>query len=359
MLDTSRNILDAIYEAAFIIDKWPAALEALAQATGGIAGQIVAMDMASKPRFLATDLSRQSLTQFFEDPRWPNAGRTNAMMAARPFGFVTDIEFFGDTQRAEDPLTNYFRQANLGGYAGTVVPMPTGERAAISILRRLQDGYPSEDQLGVLDAHRPHLARASLMVARMKMQQARNMVSALSALGIAAGVLATNLRLIACNEIFQGLQSTIATTAFDRVILRDAEANTRFVAAFEAIRVGAIGHIQSIPCRRRDDVPPSVIHLVPILGAAADIFSGGYVLAAVTPVVQDLRTPTASMLNALFDLTPAEARLTVALTAGKSLKEAAGEIGITFGTARNYLERVFRKTGAKQQSGLVALLKTT
>jgi DNA-binding CsgD family transcriptional regulator len=38
--------------------------------------------------------------------------------------------------------------------------------------------------------------------------------------------------------------------------------------------------------------------------------------------------------------------------------DAAQSIGIGFGTARNYLIRIFRKTGTHQQGQLVALLKT-
>lgn len=61
----------------------------------------------------------------------------------------------------------------------------------------------------------------------------------------------------------------------------------------------------------------------------------------------------------LFDLTPAEARLAAALASGLALKDAAIQQGIRFTTARSYLENIFRKTGTRQQSQLVALLKST
>jgi DNA-binding CsgD family transcriptional regulator len=40
------------------------------------------------------------------------------------------------------------------------------------------------------------------------------------------------------------------------------------------------------------------------------------------------------------------------------LKAAASGNGVTFSTARTYLDRIYRKTGTNQQSQLVALLKT-
>jgi DNA-binding CsgD family transcriptional regulator/PAS domain-containing protein len=63
-------------------------------------------------------------------------------------------------------------------------------------------------------------------------------------------------------------------------------------------------------------------------------------------------------LRTLFGLTRAEARVAASLAAGFALKEAAAQAGISFGTARNYLIRIFRKTGANQQGQLVALLKS-
>jgi DNA-binding CsgD family transcriptional regulator len=62
-------------------------------------------------------------------------------------------------------------------------------------------------------------------------------------------------------------------------------------------------------------------------------------------------------LCSLFDLSPSEARLASAIAAGKSLNQAAFAAGITVSSARTYLARVFAKTGARQQSQLVILLK--
>lgn len=73
-------------------------------------------------------------------------------------------------------------------------------------------------------------------------------------------------------------------------------------------------------------------------------------------------TPTPGLeghLQDLFGLTGAEARLSVSLTSGMTLQEAAAKQAITFKTARTYLERIFSKTGTRQQSQLVALVKAS
>ena len=66
--------------------------------------------------------------------------------------------------------------------------------------------------------------------------------------------------------------------------------------------------------------------------------------------------PGAEQLSTLFGLTPAEARIAHSLVLGCSLEEAAAVSGIAVGTARNYLKRVFLKTGATRQSDVVRMI---
>jgi len=61
-------------------------------------------------------------------------------------------------------------------------------------------------------------------------------------------------------------------------------------------------------------------------------------------------------LKAWFDLTPAEARLVVALVSGKSTTAYASERGVTIDAVRFLLKNVFSKTGARNQSQLMTLV---
>lgn len=61
-------------------------------------------------------------------------------------------------------------------------------------------------------------------------------------------------------------------------------------------------------------------------------------------------------LMTLFGLTRREAELAQALCEGNTLSAAASRIGITEGTARQYLKGVFAKMGVDRQSALVGLL---
>jgi DNA-binding CsgD family transcriptional regulator len=57
-----------------------------------------------------------------------------------------------------------------------------------------------------------------------------------------------------------------------------------------------------------------------------------------------------------YGLTPAEARLAVALANGDSLKEIAEATGNRVGTLRTHLKHVFAKTGTRRQAELVRLV---
>ena len=55
----------------------------------------------------------------------------------------------------------------------------------------------------------------------------------------------------------------------------------------------------------------------------------------------------------LYELTPAEARLTLSLLNGYSLKESALKQGVAITTVRSHLRAVFQKTGTSRQSDLI------
>ncbi|HEX4507238.1 MAG TPA: helix-turn-helix transcriptional regulator [Alphaproteobacteria bacterium] len=62
------------------------------------------------------------------------------------------------------------------------------------------------------------------------------------------------------------------------------------------------------------------------------------------------------ILSRLFGLTRASALLASKLASGLSLKDAAGDIGISHNTARVQLQNIFSKTGTNRQHDLVRLL---
>ena len=64
----------------------------------------------------------------------------------------------------------------------------------------------------------------------------------------------------------------------------------------------------------------------------------------------------AAALGALYDLTPAEARVLVDISAGHTPAALASALGVAEATVRTHLARVFSKTGTSRQADLVRLV---
>jgi DNA-binding CsgD family transcriptional regulator len=75
--------------------------------------------------------------------------------------------------------------------------------------------------------------------------------------------------------------------------------------------------------------------------------------AAVPPSPPLQPQDDAAVLQSQFGLTPAQARLTGLLLTGRSTKDIAAALGITDESAREYLKRIYRKTGTHRQTDLV------
>jgi DNA-binding CsgD family transcriptional regulator len=66
--------------------------------------------------------------------------------------------------------------------------------------------------------------------------------------------------------------------------------------------------------------------------------------------------PEQKQLQLMLALTPAQARLAALIFGGNSVREAAGELGITEASARQYLKRIFARTGARRQGELIRMI---
>jgi DNA-binding NarL/FixJ family response regulator len=79
-------------------------------------------------------------------------------------------------------------------------------------------------------------------------------------------------------------------------------------------------------------------------------------LAMILVADPNARSPPERDLAELFGLSPAESRLTVALLAGKTMREVATDSGVQITTVRTQLSSVLRKVGVSRQAELIRVL---
>jgi DNA-binding CsgD family transcriptional regulator len=352
--------IDAIYEAAFVPDQWPHALQSAANAAGCASGVIATWDQQQTPQgFRATPIIRPAVEQSINSPQGKDTRRFTALHGAMDGGFVSIHTLLSRQELDSDPVQIGLRELDLESQAATAIAMPSGELVCISFERYATDGSFDKRAISKLNELRPHLARAGLMAARFGLALAQSTVSALRALGLPAAVMAASGRVLATNDHFDAMPQTFLSSARGGLTIGDRAANTLFQESVAGACALSEPLVRSIPIAAIEGRDALVIHLLPLRRAARDIFSGGDLLIVATTIRPDASQPSPAILTALFGLTPSEVKLATALATGRTVQQAAVEASITLATGRTYLDRIFRKTGTHQQSQLVALLKST
>jgi len=355
----SDDIIDQIYEAAFVPDRWPDVLNRIGERAGSASGAILSIGREAMPRWRATPLVQEALSEFIDTGQWKTCQRPSQLLGARHPGFLRDEDYLTPEQIESDPARKARAIIRLGGQAGTLVAMPGGEMVGFTFERWIENGSHDPEDIAFLDGMRPHLARAGLMAARLGLERAQTTVATLAAIGFPAAVVSANGRAIAVNHLLETMPATFPPAANGRFAVAQSDADTLLSAAIASVGGGGTSAVQSIPLAGKGGEAAYVIHVVPLHGIARDIFSGATALVVATTVGLSQSMPGPDLLRGLFDLTPKEAVLAIGLASGQSLKDVAEKAGMQFSTARSHLESIFRKTGSKQQSQLVALLKST
>ncbi len=112
---------------------------------------------------------------------------------------------------------------------------------------------------------------------------------------------------------------------------------------------------RSFAVRGADTNAAMVAHIIPIRRSARDIFVRCAGVLVMTPLTLP-QAPPIELVQSLFDLTPAEARVARRLTGGESVEDIAFTGGVSLNTIRTQVRGVLEKTGCRRQAEVVALL---
>ena len=140
-----------------------------------------------------------------------------------------------------------------------------------------------------------------------------------------------------------------------RLRLSDPKAREQFETLIKALKAGRLVPEVEPLVVKRHDTTPVVMRVMIIPEPNQTQFSGAAAILTFLFVGQRCR-PAPLLLSRIFNLTPAEARLTCELASGSDLIRAACTLNISWETARTQLKTVFAKTNTHRQGELVALL---
>jgi DNA-binding CsgD family transcriptional regulator len=356
--DGFEALIDGLYEAAVIPEQWQGWLEGVARDCGATAALCSRISDARVSVISTSDAFKEMWDEIWLAQGGAQNERTKRAIAFRHAGFITDGDVFAPGEAERLPLyRDFLIPRGYGSGVATAITIPSGDFAMVNLEKPFADGPFSRRIVAALDQVRPHLARSALIANHLEVERARTAASALELMRLAAAVLGKGGRILAANSLLTRLMPSAIEDLPSRLKLTDAGADALFATALEVLGRGEHkAAIRSIPIRARDGLPPIIFHLVPVRGAANDVFSQATAILVATPLVQ-AAAPSPDIVAGLFDLTPSEARLAALIAGGHSPREAAAALGWTEGTARSTLRQVFAKTGVTRQAELVGLLR--
>ncbi len=356
MVDVFDDTLtDRIYEAAIVPELWPGVLSEMSNAVGGAGAVLFTANSAQMGWTTSPDL-RDIFAEFVRDGWAAINPRPVRLGAANHAGFVRDNDFFSNEEMDSDPVYGYYRKNGLGWATGTMLDTPSGDSIIFSFERAYDKGPVPMEIVHQFDQLRPHLARSALLTSRLGLDRAKAMAAALQSLGLPGAVLRGGGRVLTVNDALERLMPSLLQDRRERLHLTDiaADALLEEALARRSLAGGPVS-VNSIPVAATDEHPPMILHLLPIRGVAHDVFSQATSLLVVTPVDRAI-VPTAKVLQGLFDLTPAEARVARGISEAQTVDALALSAGVSVETVRSQLKTVLSKTGLSRQQELINLL---
>ena len=355
MLPDSRvnDLVGIIYEAGAFPDRWPDTLHKLGTSLGAMGGNLIRstasrLEMQSSPGVAA-------LTEAFAREGWNEHNTRVSRLLGRAgyAGFLTDSDLHSEEELATLPMYTDFLNPRGGAAGAATIVQGARDDVLILALEAFEGHAASREAVPILDRLRPHMARAAVLSSEIQSARLGSMVEAFNAIGTAIGLLDRNGKLLAASQQFDGYIGDLLIDGRARLRMADELTDRRFVVAMAGVEQHKTG--VSIAMRNKDKIGVAVLHLVPARHDARELFSHVSVFAVIANPGNDL-LPGADIISALFDLTPAEARVARGIAQGLSPAEMASQLGLSPETIRTQLKRVFAKTSTKRQSDLSRLI---
>ena len=261
-----------------------------------------------------------------------------------------------DELNREPVYQEFLIPKGYGSGVATAIFSPSGDNIIVHAEYGHTRGPERAGLIAELDQLRPHFARAALLSSRLGLERARAMTEAMRIVGLPGAVLREPGKLVAANPEFEVLLPEMFQDRHDRLHIADEEADMLLANALARLPLRSpTAGVNSIPVAASEGRLPHIVHVLPIRGLANDLFTQAVALLIVTPVDR-AAVPTAGILQGLFDLTPAEARVARAIGEAHSVEWIAESLSVSRETVRTQLKSVLSKTGVGRQVELVRLL---
>jgi DNA-binding CsgD family transcriptional regulator/PAS domain-containing protein len=363
MLEQFSATIDKLYAAAADANLWKDALRAVEDYSGstGAVLNLVPKTADSLPMCLAGSFSQDDCAEYARNYMW-----RCPRIAFAETNFDVPIHFdrmiLSESEMDRDPTYEWYGKHGLRYYVAGWIGETSTHRAYMSLQRSQRQGHVEVEQVHQFSLVLQHMARALSLAAKLgTLERCESLNRALiDALPQAIFVLDEHGRVMFTNSVAERM-----LVRADAISLSHHKLHCRFScdqARLEHAIQSAIAPTALEPrggwarIHSGSGQKTLAVFIAPIISCG--ILFASLEARALLIITDPTETAFADerALHDLFGLTPAEARLTSALSAGHSIESTAALLRITQATARSELKSVFRKTGFSRQQDLVRML---
>jgi DNA-binding CsgD family transcriptional regulator len=359
------ELIGSIYDAAGDATLWEAFLGELAQTVqaDGAASAIHHWNLDEVHTARAfwnmhPDVDRLYQQHYYSLDVWATRGRWKSTGSVFTSESLCSLAELATTEIYNDFMVRYGVEHGMFG----VVENSTSRWVSVSLFREARCSEFRVSDLETLNLLIPHMQRAFTSHFRLSTLKEHNR-------GIEAA-----LNMLTAGVIFLGARGEVLlmNTSAEKVLNRKdglllARGKLGAVVCAESTRLQEMIRAASqtgggrglstggtIPISRERERPLSVT-VAPLREFNSGCSQRPAAVLFISDPDQIVELPV-DLLRRCYGLTPAEARLTLVLLEGHSLKEASDSCGVTYNTAKSQLKSIFLKTQVKRQGELIRLL---
>ncbi len=362
-LEQFSIVVDKIYDAAIDSTKWNDALGSIMTLVGANGGGIHFGD-SSIANQDPSRLFGLGLSEFFMSKVEEYAGMW-ALQSNMLNWTVGKVMHLPDILPREEFINGRFYKEVLepdgqGDYIGMIALKEGTRYVPLTLSTMYEDGPFTQRAVELIRLLAPHICRSAKIGLALELKALNNARLESTLNSLSAGVFLVNRdgKILFMNTAAEGqvMRGQALGATNNRLVPNDAAAAHAFAQALSGADDAAVGGISlALP----DAAGGMVATLLPLENGERQNLSGLSSPAAFAVFVQDPAivppVPGAAFAK-LYNLTPAELRVSLALAPSFSPQEAADNLGLSVSTVKSHLQHIFTKTGINKQIDLMQLL---
>jgi len=352
-------LIENVYEAALDESIWYALAPQIGSAFGSTSATLLIQESGQPKILTMTENIRSSMDSykqyFWDKDVWVQSGLRFAMPQVR-----VSQEFLPDAEFQETEFyREWVRHIDIFHMVGSIFRAGQDDLGVIAIHRPRSAGSYQEEDKTLVARFLPHLQRA--LQIRKRLGQASELqrlsLEALSRTDTAIILVAADGRIIFANPDAEALltRGRALRIQSGRLAAATPSDTARLLSLIRsASNMGEArnepGGVMAIP---QANALPLTLMAAPFRSAFPGLASPSAIVFIRDP---NRSLSAAATLQALFRLTPTEARIAQALADGKTIAEIAADHRATLQTVRKQLKIIFTKTGTNRQAQCVAVI---